>query len=104
MTQRESKLSAKIQKELRRAHGPELFVFKVWGNERMWAGLPDLVGCYRGMFFAFEVKLPEYRSNVSPIQQHVHELLRGAGAQVQVVCSVREAEAALQLMATRRSC
>lgn len=98
MTQRESKLSAKIQRALRQEHGGAIFIFKVWGNEMMMAGLPDIVGCYRGHFFAFETKMPESRDNVSPRQVYVHELIHAAGGRVQVVCSVREAEAALQRM------
>lgn len=33
-------------------------------------GVPDIIGCYKGMFFAIEVKHPDRKSNVSPLQQH----------------------------------
>lgn len=87
MAQRESRLSRTIQTELRKQGA---FVFKVWGSEYMMAGLPDLIGCYHGLFFAFETKLPEKRSNTSMIQDRVMQKIRQAGGLAQVVCTVQE--------------
>lgn len=56
---RESRRQLRIQKALRREYGEELFIFKVHGGPFMAAGLPDLIGCVRGLFFAFEVKEPD---------------------------------------------
>ena len=92
MTQRESRLSSTIIAELRR-HGA--FCFKVWGSEYMMAGLPDIIGCYQGKFFAFETKTPEKRSNTSMIQERVMAKIRQAGGTAQVVCTIREALDAL---------
>lgn len=100
MTQRESGLSKRIAVALR-AEGA--FVFKVWGNEYMLIGLPDLIGCYRGRFFAFETKLPESRKNVSLAQKRVMRKIRMAGGHAQVVCTVMEAVAALEKVARDRS-
>lgn len=40
-------------------------------------GIPDIVGCYKGRFFAIEVKAPGKKSNVSKNQvlriQEIHE-------------------------------
>jgi len=93
MTQRESGLSKQIQVALR-AEGA--FCFKVWGSEYMMAGLPDIIGCYQGRFFAFETKLPEKRKNVSLVQQRVMAKIRTAGGYAQVVCTVMEAVNALE--------
>lgn len=90
MSQRESRLQRKIQKALR-AEWPGLFVFKVWGNEQMMAGLPDLIICIAGRFVGFEVKMPESRSSVSPRQQLVHGEIIAAGGWVRVVSSVEDA-------------
>lgn len=93
MTQRESRRSRKIMNELR-YHGA--FCFKVWGSEHMMAGLPDIIGCYKGRFFAFEVKEPEKRSNVSERQKYVMGLITKAGGLTAVICTHLEA---LELLA-----
>lgn len=95
MAQRESKLSRLIAKELR-ANGA--FCFKVWGSEYMMAGLPDLIGCYRGYFFGFETKLPEKRNNTSVVQELVMGKIRKAGGFAQIVCSPAEAVEAMFLI------
>lgn len=92
MAQPESKLSRKIMDELR-SNG--CFCFKVWGSEHMMVGLPDIIGCYRGAFFALETKMPAKRDNTSRRQEHVMALVRRAGGLAQVVCSPREALAAV---------
>lgn len=92
MSQRESNLSRRIMTELRLA---KAWCFKVHGSEYMPAGLPDIIGCYRGRFFAFEVKLPEKRSNTSVMQDRMIAKIQAAGGLAQVVCSPEEAVAAL---------
>lgn len=92
MAQRESRLSRKVQQALR-AEGA--FCFKVWGSEYMMAGLPDVIGCYKGLFFGFETKLPEKRGNTSPIQERIMHKIRIAGGLSQVVCTVEEAVSAM---------
>lgn len=32
-------------------------------------GVPDIIACYKGKFLGIEVKRPETRNNVSPLQQ-----------------------------------
>ena len=34
------------------------------------SGEPDIVGCYKGMFFGIEVKTPNTRDNTSDMQKH----------------------------------
>ena len=92
MSQRESRLSSQIMVELRK-HGA--FCFKVWGSEHMMVGLPDIIGCYKGKFFAFETKVPEKRGNTSMVQERVMEKIRLAGGHAQVVCTIQEALDAL---------
>lgn len=88
MSQRESKLSRNIMNELRLAGA---FCNKNHGNEYSMAGLPDITGCYKGKYFAFETKLPEKRSNTSLVQERALQKIRDAGGLAQVVCTVREA-------------
>lgn len=92
MAQRESSLSRTLIAELK---GRGAFCFKVWGSEHMMAGLPDIIGCYKGKFFALETKLPEKRSNTSVRQEYVMGLIRKAGGYAQVVCTVQDVRQAL---------
>jgi hypothetical protein len=58
----------------------------------MMAGLPDIIGCYQGRFFAIETKLD---TKVTVRQAYVHGLIRRAGGTVVVAHSVRAALSAL---------
>lgn len=102
MSQRESRLSREIQKALR-LHGA--WCVKIHGSEYMPAGVPDILGCYKGRFFAFETKLPEKRSNTSVIQERVMQKIRDAGGHAQVVCTITESVDAMISLApkSRRS-
>lgn len=95
MSQPESRLSRQIMAELR-ARGA--FVFKVWGSEHMMAGLPDIVGCYRGRFVAVETKMPGGR--VSTRQLYVLDKIRRAGGIAVVAQSVSEAMVVLDEVVT----
>lgn len=91
MAQRESRLSKRIADVLREHYGLDLFIFKVWGSEHMMAGLPDLIGCVQGLFFALEVKHPETRGATSARQEFVHGQIRRAGGICTVVTTPSEA-------------
>lgn len=71
------------------------FVWKNHGGPTMMAGLPDITGSYRGMFLAWETKMPG--GVVSEIQHLRHEQIRQAGGLVCVPHSVPEALALLDL-------
>jgi Holliday junction resolvase len=87
MTQRESRLSRSIMKELRAAG---VFCFKVHGSEYMMAGLNDIIACVDGAFFGFEVKNPGEKDETKPIQLYRHKQIRAAGGRAYVVSSVAE--------------
>jgi Holliday junction resolvase len=86
MAQPEARLSRSIMAALRQRGA---FVFKVWGSEHMMAGLPDIIGCYRGQFIAVETKMPG--NTTSRRQDFVIDKIRRAGGRVVVAYSVREA-------------
>jgi Holliday junction resolvase len=88
LSQRESNLSRKIMAVLRLEGA---FVFKVWGSEHMMAGLPDLIGCYEGKFFGFEVKVPENRKGATAIQLRIQQKIRDAGGISHIICTPQEA-------------
>jgi len=100
MTQPESALSRKILKVLN--EDPHIFAFKVHGSEYMMAGLPDIVACVDGQFIGFETKMPNKRSNVSPRQKYVHQLIENASGKSWVICSVNEALHHVQSLRSNR--
>lgn len=93
---------ARLGHAIRRALEVEgAFVFTVHGSALMMAGLPDLIGCHRGRFFAIEVKMPGNKP--SKIQRHVMGKIEAAGGRVCVAYSVQDALNALTLTRTRKS-
>ena len=55
MTQAEGRLTRSILKELRGRGG---WWVKIHGHAYQEPGIPDIIGCYRGVFIGFEVKVP----------------------------------------------
>jgi len=89
----ETRLQQRIQKRLRELG---VFNFKIHGSALMPAGLPDLICCVDGAFVGMEVKLPQTRNDVSPKQHYQHGEIRRAKGIVYVVCSVSDAEQAIE--------
>lgn len=88
----ETRLTNKILKELRAKGG---WWMKVHGSASQQQGVPDIIGCYRGLFVAMEVKLPASSSTLSVYQRHTLSRLRQAQASAYVV---RSSEAALKIL------
>ena len=89
--QPESRLQKSIQDHLRKTVGG--WWFKVWGGPFTPAGVPDLIGCVDGLFFALEVKLPKKSSKPSPIQlETVRDIVTRGGGVATIVRSKEEAE------------
>lgn len=88
-SQPEGRLQLAIQKRLKQEYGRRLFIFKVHGSALMMAGLPDLIGCVDGRFFALEVKTPT--GTVDERQSYVMSRIRAAGGIVGVPRSVADA-------------
>ena len=90
MSQPEARLSRKIMEAMRKQGA---WVYKVWGNEKTPAGIPDIVGTYQGLFVAVETKMPGGR--VSDIQVHRIKTIRAHGG---LVCVARNVETALEML------
>lgn len=73
--QPEGRLVKKILKALREDIGG--WWFKVWGGPFQQAGIPDIVGCCEGLFFALEVKIG--RNQLEDIQVETIERIREDG-------------------------
>ena len=57
------------------------------------AGVPDVICCLDGRFFAFEVKTPEGR--LTKLQEHTIQRIKAAGGYAFVVRSVDDVKAVL---------
>lgn len=60
---------------------------KTHGGSYGRAGIPDLLVCYKGLFFAFEVKKPKV-GKVTRLQELEIERINKAGGHAYVVTSV----------------
>lgn len=62
---------------------------KIHGSAFQQAGIPDILGCYTGLFIAIEVKCPGEVPTL--LQGHCMKLLKKAGARVGVAYNVEDA-------------
>lgn len=75
MSRSEKQVQTDIVKYLRSV--PELYFNK--HSDRFVKGVPDILGCYRGRFFAIEVKR-EKGGSVSPLQKiHLGNINKAGG-------------------------
>jgi len=56
------------------------------------AGVPDILGCYEGVFFGIEVKTPKTRNNVSKLQEYNLDKIREADGHSLVAWNVEQVE------------
>lgn len=91
----EARIVKKIREHLERNY-PDIFFFKVWGNEQQMSGLPDLIGCWQGRFFGLEVKTPETHGRLTERQKYVMRKIERAGGVVGVVTSTDDADVILR--------
>jgi len=88
MSQPEARLGSEIRRECIKRGA---FAFKIHGGPTMMVGLPDLIMCYRGVFVAMEIKVPDPSSQPSVIQRRRIKEIREAGGRAYVVRSVQSA-------------
>ena len=72
---------------------PFCFAWKTHGGLYGTAGIPDVIVCVGGQFFAFEVKQPG--GSLTKIQENVIQRIRGAGGKAYKVTSVENVKAIL---------
>ena len=88
----ESDLIEKIKDYLKSV--PDLFFWKEHGGLYGQSGIPDIIVCYRGRFFAFEVKTEKGKATV--LQQLTIKRILKAGGYALVVRSVSEVKEIIQ--------
>lgn len=72
--QPETRFKLKVVKRLRDEFGPDVFFYKT--QQVSLGGIPDIVGCLRGRFFAFELKTTDRAA--SPLQEYILDQIRFA--------------------------
>jgi hypothetical protein len=92
-TKPESRRQRRIQKALRKRF-PKIWLFKTWGGPFQPSGLPDLLGCFNGHFFSFEVKEPG--EEPSEIQLETIADIQKAGGIATVIETAEEAISTLE--------
>lgn len=89
MNKPETKLRNQIVKEVKARYGLDLYLKKIHGSPYQEAGIPDLVGCFKGYFVGMEVKQPG--EEPTPIQRaNINDII-SAGGYARVIDSVKEA-------------
>ena len=73
---------------------PGCFTWKTHGGMYGTAGIPDIIACVEGRFFAFEVKMAI--GKVTPLQAATIQKILAAGGMAAVVRSVDEVRAILR--------
>ena len=85
----ESELVTKIKKALKNKRGGRWV--KIHGGPYQEAGVSDIIGCYNGIFYALEVKLPGKEKKLTPIQKAFIEDINASGGKATMITSVEEA-------------
>jgi hypothetical protein len=96
----ETRRQLEIQEKLIRAF-PGLWCMKIHGNEYMRAGLPDLIGCVEGRFFAFEVKIDPRLATELQLQE-IKWINEAGGIAAVVTSSAQAIQLIRQALARRR--
>lgn len=84
----EKRLRSNIVKALRNYSG---FWFVTHGGQFQQGGLPDILGCYQGVFYGLEVKKPGKEHTLTERQAYALKQIRRAKGKATVVVSVQEA-------------
>jgi hypothetical protein len=93
-TKPETRLQRKIRKGLKRNVGG--WWVKIHGGPFQAAGIPDLLGCVEGQFFALEVKRPDDTKGATEIQERVMKQIRTKGKGVS--CVIESLEEAIHVV------
>lgn len=84
----EASLTARIREYLNSLD--DSFFYKAKGDPRQRKGLPDLIGCYHGLFVGLEVKMPRNKRGLTKYQQETLLKIKRAGGKAYVVRSLAD--------------
>jgi len=86
----ESTLVKNIIKALNKHTQKRSLWIKIHGGPFQVAGLPDIIGLYKGTFYGFEVKCPGKEDTLTPLQKHFIKKINDSGGIARMVVSVDE--------------
>lgn len=84
----ESRLRTNIVKRLSNYSGWWIVTHADGYGER---GVPDIIGCYQGVFFGLEVKIPGKEHTLTPMQSRTIKKINDSGGKAAMVTSVDQA-------------
>lgn len=89
MNKPETTLRNSIVKEVKARYGLDLYIKKIHGSPYQEAGIPDLIGCYKSVFFGMEIKVGV--NGATLIQEaNIRDIIL-SGGWARVIRSVEEA-------------
>ncbi len=86
----EATLKRKVMTFLKKTY-PEAWFYKA--ADKFTSGIPDILGCLRGAFFAIELKA--YPNETTLIQDYVIRKIKESGGKAFVCYNVKEVESAM---------
>lgn len=89
MNKPETTLRNNISIEVKRRYGTKLYMKKIHGSPYQEAGIPDLIGCFKGHFIGMEIKQPGL--DPTPIQAANIRDIKLSGGYAKAIHSVWEA-------------
>lgn len=89
---KESDLSKKIALKMRQRG---CWAVKIAAGPRQGTGLPDIIGCYMGVFLGLEVKLPGKEKTMTVLQKARLDAIVAAGGLGEMVTSWEDVESIL---------
>lgn len=90
---KESDLSKKIALKMRQRGA---WAVKIAAGPRQGTGLPDIIGCYHGVFLGLEVKLPGKEKTVTVLQRARLDAIEAAGGTGVMVTSWEQVDRLLK--------
>jgi len=64
---------------------PDIWLMKVMGNSIQTGGIPDILACYKGKFYAIELKRPDGQGVLATRQEaQLRRIIRAGGIGVVV--------------------
>lgn len=83
---KESTFQKKVLKYLREEVGG--YWIKIHASSYQGTGEPDIVGCYKGKFYAFELKRPDGKGKATELQKYKIKQINEAGGTGRIVDSL----------------
>lgn len=79
----ETQFKSKVIKHIRQNY-PEAWIYKTC--DKFTSGIPDIICCYKGRFFAFELKVRPNKVKPGGLQEHtINKINEAAGVALEII-------------------